>query len=179
MGVLAQAKNGDAQFWNRNFMQPMGRLNMPSKCLDFFSFKFWRGVGGGNFSVFLCSLQVPNGFPSGSQYIPKFPLCSSRVFPIAPGFNPMCFGGSRLLHTYVDGPKGEALFLSKESSTLGSPHSFNFFVWWANQIGSLQNGLVNKYLRISTHLGFIIIASTFNCHHTMNSCMREILHNLL
>jgi hypothetical protein len=30
-------------FGNRNFMQPMGRLTMHSKCLDFFSFKFWVG----------------------------------------------------------------------------------------------------------------------------------------
>ncbi len=31
MGVLAQAQNGDEQFWkNKNFMQPMGRLNMHS-----------------------------------------------------------------------------------------------------------------------------------------------------
>jgi hypothetical protein len=149
----------------------MGRLNMPSKCLDFLSFKFW-GVAGGNFSFFLCSLQVPNGFPSGSQYIPKFPLCSSRVFPIAPGFNPMCFAESPLLHTYIAGPKGEAQHLSIESSTLGSPHSFNFVLWRANHIGSLQKGLVNKYFRISKHLRFIIIASTFNCHHTVNLYVR-------
>jgi hypothetical protein len=79
-------------FGNRNFMKPMGRLNMPSKCLDFFSFKFWGVLGRGRkFSFFLCSLQVPNGFPSGS----------SRVFPITPGFNPMCFAQSALLHTYI------------------------------------------------------------------------------
>ncbi len=40
MGVLlAQAKNGDEQFWNIEiFMQPMGRLSMYSKCLDFLFF---------------------------------------------------------------------------------------------------------------------------------------------
>jgi len=116
----------------------------PQSALNFFLLSFGGGVGGGIFSFFLCSLQVPNGFPSGSQYIPKFPLFSSRVFPIAPGFNPMCFAESSLLHTYVGGPKGEALYLSKESSTFGSTHSFKFFLWWANQIGSLQKGLVSK-----------------------------------
>jgi hypothetical protein len=44
-------------------MQPMGRLSMPSKCLEFFSFEFWGCGGGGFFSFFLYSLQVPNGFP--------------------------------------------------------------------------------------------------------------------
>ncbi len=37
--LLAQAKNGDEQFWNIEiFMQPMGRLSMYSKCLDFIFF---------------------------------------------------------------------------------------------------------------------------------------------
>ncbi len=55
-------------FGTRNFMQPMGMLSMHSKCLDFFSFKFWigRGGGGGIFFIFpllpTCSLQVPNMF---------------------------------------------------------------------------------------------------------------------
>jgi hypothetical protein len=35
MGVLAEAKMLTNNFGNRNFMQPMGRLNMHSKCLDF------------------------------------------------------------------------------------------------------------------------------------------------
>jgi hypothetical protein len=72
MGVLAQAKNGDQQFFgNRNFMQPMGRLSMHSKCLDFISFKFWVVVVvvGGFFFLFplfpTCSFQVPNVFPKG------------------------------------------------------------------------------------------------------------------
>ncbi len=84
MGVLAQAKNGDEQvfFGNRNFMQPIARLSMHSKCLEFFSFKFWGPGGGGGgrgdfFSFFLCSLKVPYGFPSGSHYAPYVP----NVFP--------------------------------------------------------------------------------------------------
>jgi hypothetical protein len=52
-------------------------------------------LGGGQgedffFSFFLCSLQVPNGFP----------MCSPRVFPIAPRFSPVCFAHS------LGGPKG-------------------------------------------------------------------------
>ncbi len=42
------------------------------------------------------------------------------------------------LFTYIGGPKGETLHLSIESSILGSLHSFNFFLGWANQSGSLQ-----------------------------------------
>jgi hypothetical protein len=41
-------------------------------------------------------------FPSSSQWVPtKFPLCSSRVFPIAPCFNPICFAQSPPLLTYI------------------------------------------------------------------------------
>jgi len=53
---------------NRNFMQPMGRLSMHSKFLDFFLLSFGEGGEGGR-GVFLFSF-VPNGFPSGSQYVP-------------------------------------------------------------------------------------------------------------
>ncbi len=55
-------------------MQPMGRLSMHSKCLDFFSFKFW--VVGGWGDLFHLSF-VPNMFPSSSQWISiRFPRCS-------------------------------------------------------------------------------------------------------
>jgi hypothetical protein len=40
MGVLAPAKNGDKQFWNKKFHAANGKV------------------------------QVPNGFSSGSQYVP-------------------------------------------------------------------------------------------------------------
>ncbi len=40
-------------FGNRNFMHPMGRLIMHSKCLVFFPpFKFWVGVGWGRIFFF-------------------------------------------------------------------------------------------------------------------------------
>jgi hypothetical protein len=107
-------------FGNRNFMQPMGRLSMHSKCLDFIFLSF---KGGGriffNFPLFpTCSLQVPI----------RFPMCSPRVFPIAPHFNPICFAQSSPLLTYIGGPKGEALHLYIESSILGGLHSFNFLL---------------------------------------------------
>ncbi len=70
--------------------------NMHSRCLDFFSFKFWaEGVGGGFFSFFLCSLYVP------FQWVPKFPMCSSRVFEVAPCFNPILVCAPCIMHRCV------------------------------------------------------------------------------
>ncbi len=107
-------------FGNRNFMQPMERFSMQSKCPNFLFLKFW--VGGKDFFFFIfpvfptCSFQVPNGFP----------ICSLRVFPIGPPFNSICFAQSSPILTYIGGPKGETLHLSIESSNLGSLCSFNF-----------------------------------------------------
>ncbi len=107
-------------FGNRNFMQPVGRLSMHSKCLDFFL--GGGGEEGGFFPLFsTCSHHVPNMFP-------MFSMCSPRVLLRAPRFNPLCFAQSPPLLTYIGGPNGEALHLSMESSILGSLHSFNFFV---------------------------------------------------
>jgi len=64
--------------------------------------------------------QAKNGI--SSQWIPiRFAICSPRVFPIAPHFNPICFA-------HIGGPKGESLHLSIESSILVSLNSFNFFL---------------------------------------------------
>ncbi len=93
-------------FGNRNFMHPMGRLSMHSKCIDFFSFKFFFGGGGGGERLFFLFSFVPNMFPSSSQM--GFP----RVFPIAPHFNPICFAQSPPLLTNIGGPNGDALHLS-------------------------------------------------------------------
>ncbi len=113
-------------FGNRNFMQPMGGLNMHSKCLVFFFFHLSFGLGevGGFFSFFLCSQHVLFKFPMDSI---RFPMCSSKVFPIAPPLNPICFAQSPPLLTYMGGPNGEALHLSIESFILGNLDSFNFF----------------------------------------------------
>jgi hypothetical protein len=59
-------------------------------------------------------------------------MCSLMVFPIAPQFNPLCCSQCPPLVTYTGAPKGE------ESFILGSLHSFNFFLQWANQIVSLR-----------------------------------------
>jgi hypothetical protein len=60
-------------FGNRNFMQPMGRLSMHSKCLDFFfllSFgKGFGGVGRGEEDFFHFSF-VLNMFLPNSQSVP-------------------------------------------------------------------------------------------------------------
>jgi hypothetical protein len=58
-------------FGNKNFMQPMGRLSMHSKCLDFFPFRFWGGEGGarGGGRDFFHFAFVPNMFPSSSQCV--------------------------------------------------------------------------------------------------------------
>jgi hypothetical protein len=50
---------------HRNFMEPMGRLSMHSKCLDFFN--FGARVGGDFFHFSF----VPNMFLSSSQCVPQ------------------------------------------------------------------------------------------------------------
>ncbi len=114
-------------FGNRSFMQPMGKLNLYSRCVVFLFLSGGEGRGR-FFSFFLCSN--------------RFPMCSPWVFLIAPCFNPICFAQSPPLLTYICGPKGEALHLSIESSIFGSLHSFNFFLPWANQIQQKKVGLV-------------------------------------
>ncbi len=78
------------------------------------------------FSFFLCSQHVPFMFLSmGSHQVPnmfcKFSMCSPRVFPIAPSFNPICFAQSPPFLTYIGRPKGEPFHLSIKSSILGEP----------------------------------------------------------
>jgi hypothetical protein len=50
------------------------------------------------FHFFLCSQHVPFKFPMDSHQVlntfPRFPMCSPRVFRIAPCFNPICFAQS-------------------------------------------------------------------------------------
>jgi len=69
-----------------------------------------------------CPFHVPNGFA----------MCSPRVFPIAPHFNPICLAQSPPLLIYIAGPKGEVLHLSIESSILGSLLVSSFS--WLNQL---------------------------------------------
>jgi hypothetical protein len=51
----------------------------------------WQGCGGG----FLSNM---------------FPMCSSRIFPIAAQFNFICFAQSSSLLTYMGGPKATPSF---------------------------------------------------------------------
>ncbi len=81
-------------FGNRTFMQPMRRLSMHSKYLVFFLLSFGVSRERGE-DLFEFSF-VPN----------RFPMCSPRVFPIAPCFNPLCFAQSPPFLTYICGPKG-------------------------------------------------------------------------
>jgi hypothetical protein len=106
-------------------------------------------------------------------------MCSPRLLPIAPRFNPLCFAHSPPLLAYIAGPKGEALHYSIEISILGSLHRFKFFAMsqsnWLfaknklkvelvrdpilinmkqNRQGVLRKGYY--YLAISTHVCRII-----------------------
>ncbi len=105
-------------FGDRNFMQPVRKL---TKCLNLFSFKFWVG-GRFFFSFFFCFQHVSLKFPMGSHQVlnlfPMFPMCSSRVFPIALSFNPICLP-KVLPFSPICGPKPDAIHLSMESSILG------------------------------------------------------------
>jgi hypothetical protein len=65
-------------FGNKNFMQPIGRLSMHSKCLDFFSFKFWGGGEGGR-RIFFHFSFVPNIFPSVPIMFPIYSIGSQCV----------------------------------------------------------------------------------------------------
>jgi hypothetical protein len=52
-----------------------------------------------------------------SHQVPTmFSMCSSRVFPGAIHFNPICFAQSPSLLSYIGGPKGETPSISVESS---------------------------------------------------------------
>jgi hypothetical protein len=78
------------------------------------------GGGGGEGAAPCFGDQILNMFP-------RFPMCSPRVFPIAPHFNPVCFAQSPPLLIYIGGLKEEALYLSIKKFILGSLHSFSLF----------------------------------------------------
>ncbi len=105
-------------FGKRNFMQPMGRPKHALKVPCFFSF-YVLGLGGGGGKIFfhfsrlpnvfaLCSLQVPNGFPMGSQYFPQHVLHTTSLLSHMPWKMVSSF------HLYR-WAKGEELYTSKQS----------------------------------------------------------------
>ncbi len=96
-------------FGNRNFMQPIGRLSMHSKCLGFFfSFKFCVR-GGGARRIFKKFSFVLNMFSMGSHQVLNICSqgCSPRVFPIAPRFYAIFFAQSPTLVIHIITPKDE------------------------------------------------------------------------
>jgi len=59
---LAQAENGDEQFWKERFHAANGKAEAcTQRCLVFFPFKFWVGGGGGE--DFFHFSFVPDMFP--------------------------------------------------------------------------------------------------------------------
>ncbi len=129
---------------HRNFMHPMvRRLSMHSKCLDFFSFKFFL-VGGGFCSFFICSQHVPFKFPIcsiGSQCVLQG--CAQQDLALIPYVLPkvLPFSPTQL------GQRGMHLAFHRILS-IGKRLSFNFLLQWANQIGSLpkKDGCTSHWL---------------------------------
>ncbi len=61
---------------------------------------------------------------------PKFPICSPRVFPIAPYLYPLEFVCSKFFPSQLyRWAKGEALHLHIETLMLGSFPSFNIYIY--------------------------------------------------
>ncbi len=59
--------------------------------------------------------------------LPRIPMCSPRVFPIAPCCNLICFAQSPPLLTYIGGSKGGGTPSFHKIFYFGSVHSFNLF----------------------------------------------------
>jgi hypothetical protein len=106
MGVLAQAKNGDEQFWNIEISSNQWEGSACTQsALIFFLLSFGCFGEVGRSEDFFHFSFVPNMFPS-SSWVPNVFLNSPRVFPIAPHFNPICFAQGPPLLTYIPRPKG-------------------------------------------------------------------------
>jgi len=82
--------------------------------------KFWVGVWGEGFFSFSF---VRNMFPSSSQWVhTKFSMCSSRVFPIAPCVNSICFAQSPPpSHLHIGGPR-KLIAKKKKLNFWGTPN---------------------------------------------------------
>jgi hypothetical protein len=113
-------------FGNWNFMQPMGRLSMHSRMIQFFSF---RGGGGGQWFLFFfpCSHEVSKVFPDHSQFVPN------STWVLSPKFNSPVYKLKRW--------KGAHLFLfcnwGPKRCFYWGP-MFQNICWWANQYGSFK-----------------------------------------
>jgi hypothetical protein len=83
--------------------------------------------------IYFCYMQKTKYY----NMFPRFPICSPRVFPIAPRFNLICFAQNPPLLTYIAGPKEKALYLLIESSIVGGelPWFQLFFVMGQSNLG--------------------------------------------
>jgi hypothetical protein len=105
--------------------------SMHSRCLDSVHFSFVPNMFP------LCSFKFPTGSHQIHHMFPKFSMCSPRVFPIASGFNPICFAQSPPLLTYIAGWKDRhSVFSNRLFWEI--LHSFNSFWRRVNQNNSLQ-----------------------------------------
>jgi len=88
MGVLDKAKNGDKQFWNIEISCSQWEGSACTQSALIFLILSFVWVGEGFFFIFplfpTCSLQVPNGFPSGSHGVPNMFPGFSMCFSICP-----------------------------------------------------------------------------------------------
>ncbi len=123
---------------HRNFMHPMvRRLSMHSKCLDFFSFKFFL-VGGGFCSFFICSQHVPFKFPIcsiGSQCVLQgcaqqdlalIPYVLPKVLPFSPTQLGQRGDASSFPQNleYWEASKFQFSFAMGQSKWIDEPHDF-------------------------------------------------------
>jgi len=135
-------------FGNKNFMQPMGRLSMHSKCLDFFSFRFRGGRGGGGIFFILplfptCSLQVPI----------RFRMCSARLFPLAP----------QILVEI------ERVFCDDQLSTLSKFHGLLMCILFFRDFGTnVQFLTINSEFSRDVHILLVCSLASQNGHWLLN-----------
>jgi hypothetical protein len=108
--------------------------------LHFFSFEeheeYW-------FLAELCKaekgVKKPSKINTGQRSLGGFQNCSlPNTHQIERGASNHSLWKRCLPMSYIGGPKGKVFHLSIESSILGSLHSFNFFLLWANQMAHLK-----------------------------------------
>ncbi len=127
---ISPGQNGDELFWERNFMQPMGRPKHAQRCLVF----FLLSLGGGRGRIFfhfslvpMCSNYVTTKFSMGSQYVPQAPNLFPNIFSIPPPFYRTCFGKCCPPFTYIGRRKGRNSILQNRTIYFGEPPWFHFF----------------------------------------------------
>jgi hypothetical protein len=123
---LAQAKNGDKQFWK--IKVPYSQWKAQHGLMRGAVFFFLRRGGGGIFSFF--------------SYVPyEFPICFPKTFPIAPHLYPtwFCPKFNTLMYIKVSHREYICSWLSIEVLLLWSAQCSKNKWWWANRHGSFKN----------------------------------------